>query len=463
MNNRLLIVIVLIFQFASSSATATSDGSDLVLQEIIDALKLRPLPTKPYEETDKYRLGQALFFDPILSGNRDISCATCHLLSHGLSDALPRSIGTGATGLAQQRVLPSSRLQQARNALDLWNRDNNWVTSMFWDGRVEVTDPASRTFRSPLGDRLPLGLDNLMAVQALFPIAQDDEMLGVPGDRSSDQLPRIHASLPNELATETAHLDPVARTKRVHELVMDRLIGNDEKRLTEWQPIYRQLFSNAFPNRDADGFSIVEIANALSHFEEMAFATRETPWDAYIEGDQEAISGNAKEGALIFFGKGRCYVCHEGPLFSDFEFHSIGVPSSRWSNSLNLADTGRFQATGNRSDLYKFRTPPLRNVTLTAPYFHDGSVWSLRDAIEQHLNPYQYADKYHESGAHLMDAAEIDAISQILITIAPLSEDEVASLISFLGALEDNAQSRWADIIPGSVPSGLPVVRLPEP
>ena len=118
-------------------ATAdTGTPIDLFLQHIIRAYDLRPLPTKAFEETEKYKLGRALFFDPILSGNRDVSCATCHLLNRGTSDGLPVSLGTGGAGLAEDRILSPKRAQQPRNALDLWNRDNNRVRRMFWDGRV---------------------------------------------------------------------------------------------------------------------------------------------------------------------------------------------------------------------------------------------------------------------------------------------------------------------------------------
>src|SRR6266404_2519685 len=141
---------------------ALASQIDRDLAKAIKEFNLRPLEVRRFEADPKFTLGQALFFDPILSGSRIVSCATCHLLTYGTSDGLSRSIGVHRDGLNGTRVHP-------RNALDLWNRDNNAVRSLFWDGRVEVLDPERRVFRSPLGNELPSGLENALAVQALFP------------------------------------------------------------------------------------------------------------------------------------------------------------------------------------------------------------------------------------------------------------------------------------------------------
>ena len=452
---------------AAQASAATGGSYDIYLQQIVRAFDLRPLPTKPFEETQKFRLGRALFFDPLLSGNRDVSCGTCHLMRHGTSDGLAFSIGTGGVGLGEKRTLQPGRRQQPRNALDLWNRDNNWVKSMFWDGRVEVLDPVRKTFRSPLGKRLPTGFDNVMAVQALFPLARDDEMLGVSGDRSEPNLPDPHGNQVNELASGTAHLKGGERIVSVVTLVMERLLGRRSEPNQPWHVAYRTLFHAAYPHETIDDFSIVHVGNAISHFEEIAFATRQTPWDAYLKGDQAAIGEPAKRGAFLFFGKARCAVCHNGPLFSDFRFHSIGVREFGPGIDGEGSDLGRQIATGRPEDLYKFRTPPLRNVTLTAPYFHNGSAATLDEAIRQHLDPLYYADKYRQyydkfrkSGAFMMGRDQIDAISPVLTAIVKLSSDEIEALKAFLNTLEDRGSANLKKIIPTSVPSGLPIPML---
>jgi cytochrome c peroxidase len=461
---RYIATILILCLVATRAEAADETRYDDFLLKIIRVFNLRPLPTKPFEETPKYRLGRALFFDPLLSGNRDISCATCHLLHRGTTDALPLAIGTGGTGLANERTLPSTRPQQPRNALDLWNRDNNSVRTMFWDGRIEELDPVKRAFRSPLGTLLPAGLENLMAVQALFPLAREDEMLGLAGDRSPSDLPAPHANCANELASGSAHLEGAGKIERVLEGIMERLLGGKTDAPMPWHSTYRALFREAYPDVNVHDISVVQAANAIAHFEEIAFATRDTPWDEFLRGNRAAIDASAKRGAFLFFGKARCVACHRGPLFSDFEFHAIGVPNFGPGFEPPGEDLGRYRVTGDPSDKYKFRTPPLRNVTLTAPYFHNGSASTLDEAIRQHLDPLTYADKYRESGEYMMNVDQINAISPILTTQVTLSKDEITALESFLMALQDRGPANIDKIILAAVPSGLPVAAVaPKP
>ena len=128
--------------FALILVTSCSDELDVKLERTIDHYNLRPLAVRQFEDDPKYILGQALFFDNVLSGNRDTSCATCHLWNRGSSDALPVSIGTNGKGLGENRIITNGfEIEHPRNSLDLWNRDNNSVKALFWDGRVEMMDP----------------------------------------------------------------------------------------------------------------------------------------------------------------------------------------------------------------------------------------------------------------------------------------------------------------------------------
>jgi cytochrome c peroxidase len=179
---------------------------DTDLAKVINQFNLQPLQVRRFEADPKFKLGQALFFDPILSGPRDVACSTCHLLKHGTSDGLAKSIGVHGVGLGPERRLIKSVRQHPRHSLNLWNRDNNAVRALFWDGRVEVLSPERRVFRSPLGKDLPPGLENVLAVQALFPLVTTEEMLGEADDTSSASLPHGHAGLPNELVTANSSL-----------------------------------------------------------------------------------------------------------------------------------------------------------------------------------------------------------------------------------------------------------------
>jgi cytochrome c peroxidase len=336
----------------SGNSTAALENS---LRKVINEYNLRPIQIRRFSADRKFRLGQALFFDPLLSGTRDVSCATCHSVKFGTSDSLPRSIGAHGVGIGPKRKLLRGEAIHPRNSLDLWNRDNNAVKALFWDGRVEVLDPVHRVFRSPLGGALPSGLQNALAVQALFPLVTPDEMLGNSDDRSPSSLPGGQTNLPNDLAPSGARYTEVERIQGVHTRIMSRLLGSENP--NSWQRSYRNLFSAAYPGRPGQSFSIVNLANAIAHFEEMAFATRDSAWDRYLRGTKDAIPIEAKEGALLFFGRARCVVCHDGPLLSDFDYHSVGIFSSGLDGS--GPDYGRWRVTGLSGDKYKFRTPPL--------------------------------------------------------------------------------------------------------
>lgn len=424
---------------------------DRGLRRAVKEFNLRPLEVRRFEADHKFQLGQALFFDPILSGPRNVSCATCHLLGYGTSDGLPRSIGVAGEGLGPNRRVTKAAAEHTRNALDLWNRDNNAVRSLFWDGRVEMVDPERRVFRSPLGPELPKGLDNTLAVQALFPLVTPDEMLGYRDDKSAADLPGGHGGLANDLVPNKEVASESERIKDAHRRLVRRLLGGENK--TKWQKAYVSLFREAYPRKSE--FSIVDVANAIAHFEEMAFATRDSVWDRYLRGEPQALTVEAKRGAIVFYGKGRCAVCHSADLFSDFSYHSIGVHPSGATGRIR-EDFGRWNATRMETDRYKFRTPPLRNVTKTAPYFHDGSERTLRGAIERHLDPLSNAKKYRPDGSFAMTVRQINAVSPILLPRIELSSREVNELMAFLASLEYQPRNS-EDLIPKTVPSELPV------
>lgn len=459
-NSRVVIWISIIFfsifagVFLISTDLGQNTGLDKDLQKVIREFNLRPLQTRHFKVDPKFVLGRALFFDPLLSGPRDVSCATCHLLKYGSSDGLPRSIGVYGIGIGPERKLLRGKIIHPRNSQDLWNRDNNSAKVLFWDGRVEVLHSGSRrAFRSPLGNLLPEGLQNALAVQALFPLATSDEMLGEKNDRSSSKLPEEHASLPNDLVSKNIFKNEGDRIQDAHNRIMQRLLGSDTP--NRWQKVYRTLFIAAYHDREIQTFSIVDLANAIAHYEEMAFATRDSVWDRYLTSQTGSISNSAKEGALLFYGKARCVSCHDGPLFSDFSFHSVGIFNVGLGTDTSGQDFGRGDVTGRKDDKYKFRTPPLRNVTKTAPYFHDGSEPTLKAALRRHLQPLDKADKYNDDGTFAMNLDQINSISPALVPRIVLSEKEIDKLISFLSSL-DFEPTNIEEIVPKNVPSGLP-------
>ena len=443
---------------------AAGDDLDEALARVIASRGLEPLEAPPLVPSSKFRLGQMLFFDPILSGTRDVACATCHLLGRGTSDGVALSVGVDAAGLAEDRRPRGEERIHPRNSMDLWNRGHPSVRNMFWDGRVsEIEAPVSR-FQTPMGDYLPDGIESVLAAQALFPLAGEEEMLGLAHDRSAPDLPGGHGDRPNEIAQAAAGLDEFEpqRFVAVHDALMRRLLGQAGMPLADWQIAYRRLIGRAYPETLLGAVTMGDLANAIGHFQAAAFVTRETPWDRYLAGDTGAIGRAAKEGALLFYGKGRCVACHSGPLLSDFQFHALAVPQIGPGIDESGDDRGRYEATRIPRDLYRFRTPPLRNVTLTAPYFHSGAVESLEEALARHLAP-PAEPATAAAGAASDPAAEAlrrASFTPILARGVALGEAERARLLAFLESLEDNQAGNRAQIVPESVPSGLPVPAL---
>lgn len=409
-----------------------------------------PLDPGPEHSDAKVLLGQLLFFDRELSGNRDISCATCHHPSLMTGDALSLSIGTKAEGgIGPFRELGHGRPFIPRNAPEIFNRGSREWTSMFWDSRIEAT-PDGRLL-TPAGDILPEGLESVLAAQAMFPVTSRDEMRGAVGDEDV-------AGDPNELALIADDNLPA-----IWKALMARLLSI---------PAYRDLFADAYPRTRVDELRFEHAANAIAAFEIAAFTRLDSPWDRYLDGERDALDEPAKRGAVVFFGAGRCWKCHSGSLLTDQKHHNIGVPQLGPGKAPHAPfDLGRARETDRRPDLFAFRTPPLRNVALTGPWMHNGAYTTLEGAVRHHLNAEKALVAYDAAqlDARLQETVMDDPVTQdlILATLDPelrrpirLSERQISNLLAFLESLTSPSLDRLEGTIPPLVPSGLPVDEL---
>lgn len=164
-------------------------------------------------------------------------------------------------------------------------------------------------------------------------------------------------------------LNPVEMAIPSEEFLVDRLQATDD---------YPVLFSEAFPG-EAEALTYPNIQKALAAFER----TLVTPsrFDAYLEGNQEALNEQEKAGLAKFIQLG-CTTCHNGVSIGAYSFQKFGLFGDYWEHTRSKkVDEGRFAVTENEADKYVFRVASLRNVAETAPYFHDGSVDSLEEAI----------------------------------------------------------------------------------
>tara|TARA_Y100000590_G_scaffold282012_1_gene317219 strand:- start:240 stop:995 length:756 start_codon:yes stop_codon:yes gene_type:complete len=220
----------------------------------------------------KFQLGQFLFFDKVISGNKNISCATCHHPTAGFtSDNLSLGLGEGAVGIASSRG-PEDKIHHRvpRNSPALFNIGHSSFINYFHDGRVEKNSKFPSGFKTPANYDLPEGLENLLAAQALFPITSAVEMAG-----QADE---------NSIGVYSARND----FKGVWQEVVKRIKS---------VPKYVELFSNVFEDVSGkDDIEIVHYANAISHFQERAFKADEARFDEFQRGDKSALTDIEKEG-----------------------------------------------------------------------------------------------------------------------------------------------------------------------
>jgi cytochrome c peroxidase len=321
------------------------------------------IPVDNPQTPEKIELGKKLFFDGQLSVDGTVACSTCHDPARGFTDGRPVSIGI--KGLAGQRNAPT-----VLNAL--YNK------TQFWDGRVKTLEE-----------------------QAALPIVNPVEM-GQPNPEAA-----------------------VAKIASAKE--------------------YARLFRRVFGHRP-NGLDLVR---AIASYER-TLVSFDSPFDHFIAGDKNAIDASAKRGWKLFNTRGRCNKCHalteqrlDVTYFTDNDFHNIGVGIIRHNvvalaanaeqlvNSKNaieidnaaiqteMSALGRFLVTKKEADIASFKTPDLRNVLVTAPYFHDGSQETLWDILDH----YNKGDGIHNP-----------FLDQDMQPLA-LSEQDIDDIVAFLVSL----------------------------
>jgi cytochrome c peroxidase len=443
-------IILLLGLISLDTFAETTTYEDKILSKVIEAYQIQPFEPKRPTMGNKEKLGQALFFDPILSGPRQVACATCHIRNKGSSDNLRLAVGLGAKGLGKDRLNTAEALVVPRNTLPLFNRGVEDFSVFFWDGRVQAGSSGLK--ESPLGSKLPENFDSLLSVASVFPLAEADEMLG--RSRSYKEQTLTHHA---ELVRDDVNPDNFQeRTLDVFNNLIARLLGADGDVLKSEQVKYRKLFNDAYPQTSQSKYNITHVGNALAAYISLAFELEPASWDQYVKGENSALTANQKQGAIIFYGKGRCVVCHTGKQFSDFEFHGLAVPQLRIGKHGAHLDYGRAAATSRSQDRFAFRTPPLRNVSHTGPWGHNGIFKTLESAIEHHINPVplMFQAQKEQPKEKLYAGRLLGYRSPILAEVAPLSDMDFKLLVDFLHSLNSQTVIKSKLALPKSVPSG---------
>jgi len=340
--------------------------------------------TLPSINDPKAQLGKKLFFTKGLGGDSDSACVSCHHPSLGGGDNLSLSIGVGAETpdlLGPGRFHDSTATNYdggptvPRNAPTTFNIAL-WDQVLFLDGRVESLgktegvngddDLGIRTPDSAFGVADPDAGANLAAAQSRFPVTSPEEMRGFT----------FEAGNPNDLLRVAL-----------------------EEKLTAfggWDAEFTKAYGDAT-------ITYERIADAIGEYERSQVFIN-SPWKAFLEGNENAISELAKRGAMKFFrriedGGANCVSCHSGDFFTDEQFHVLATPQigrGKGDNNGTLAsdDFGRERETKDAADRYKFRTPTLLNVEVTGPWGHAGGYTTLTGMVRHMLNPEQAIANY---------------------------------------------------------------------
>ena len=433
-------------------------------QELVQRHQLAPIELPKPSAQAKVELGRQLFFDPILSGNKDISCATCHHPDHATADGVPVSAGTMAVERGGFRVPGPGKAFTSRHSPDLFNRGQRSFINYFWDARLQRLEDG----RVVLFDRseeqrpdfylrvMPSDLDDLLAAQAMMPVLSRDEMRGSSGDRDA-------SGQPNRIALIGNH-----DLENAWRLIFEQVWSVEA---------YRPLLAQAYPELPQGSLSMVHLANALGAFMQEAFTFDDSPYDRFLRGQLDAMSDEALRGMDVFFGdRAKCGDCHTGQLLSDQKVYNIAVrPITRGPDPQRGVDLGAMhRAWAGPEARYAFRTTPLRNVELTAPYLHNGMYTTLEQVIDfkddslAQFWAFDPASMPGEFGAQLhRDAAVLKSLYETLAPQAQqplgLTAQEKRELVAFLKSLTSPSARDLSGLEPASTVSGLPLVSPPRP
>ena len=356
--------------YGAAPAASRDAAPDAWRWDIPSWLPPPPVPADNPMSAAKVALGRHLFHDGRLSTDATVACSTCHDQAMAFTDGRDVSTGVG----------------EARG-----HRNAQGLANVGYSPSVTWANPNLRTLEFhalvPLFGDAPLEMGNAGSEAALF----------------------------------------------------ERLLADER---------YAELFAEAFPERtDADGapeVSLYTITRALGAFQRTLISA-DSPYDRYKHGGEtDAVSDSAKLGESLFFSERlECYHCHQGFNFTDtlrtsrhrfdeVAFHNTGLYDVDGRGSYPASDQGLADVTANPADRGRFRTPTLRNVELTAPYFHDGSAATLDDVIDH----YAAAGRRIDSGPGAGNGAT-SPLKNALVVGFELSDAERKGLLDFLKSLTD--------------------------
>ena len=397
---------LLLAAIALTAWTATS-VADKSFSEILRnaALANGLLPAgQLFNDTDQHlaAVGRTFFESENLSLNGRIACRTCHLDEFGSGDGLPNAVGIFGEGEGPARAFSDGKIVP-RNTLPLWGRGGQGFDVFFWDGKVDFSGERPL---SQFGTDIPSSDPLLTAVH--LPPVEIREMIDDDADLS-----RFKTESPQQAQHLYSRI--LARLVEAERAAMEELASGLEKQVTE--------------------LAFRDVARSIAAFIRSEFRLRDTRFHRFVFGDGQ-LDPQEVRGGLIFYGKGKCVNCHTGPYFTDFRFHAIPIPQLGFGRNGFGIDYGRFNVTFDPEDLYRFRTPPLINVTSTAPYGHSGSLDTLQGAIVAHYDPLRLlnTNKMNSLARH-EQFKRMAAVGDDFKLLSTLTDSEAELVIKFLETL----------------------------
>ncbi|MGH7500546.1 MAG: cytochrome-c peroxidase [Longimicrobiales bacterium] len=359
----------------------------------------------------KQELGRLLFWDPILSGHRDVACATCHHPDFAWADGRDVSLGTRSVGLGPDRRDASN------GAIPIMRRNSPTILNTVFNGLDDRRGRRRRGADDDLGviaraldevdpTRAPMFWDSRtrsLETQAIEPLKAREEMRG-------DGYP------------EAVAIDSVVARLRA---------------IPEYETLFQQVYGAG------SSINAQQIGEAIAAFERTLIAVN-SPFDRFLAGDSTALTAQQQRGREAF-DDADCTECHDGPVLSDFDLHAEGVAENA---KLAEPDTG--------DGRFRFRTPSLRNVAVTAPYMHNGSFATLEDVLQfydrgRSENPNVVARRGRDGDR--ADNRNVARLDRDFLGVRDMSEQEMQDIIAFLESLTDPDFDRT---VPARVPSRLP-------
>jgi cytochrome c peroxidase len=384
------------------------DKRNLILPKSNDFTKQPQDPLNPIS-TEKVKLGQFLFHETGLAKNPmnpigmdTYSCASCHHFAAGFQSGQRQGMADGGIGFG---LFGEARELHPDYEPDMADRQPikqpptvnlGYQKIVLWNGKLGATGPNEETKHLWDADN---GAKN------------------------------------NHLGYEGVEIQGIAGTD-MHRLVINEDLINELG--------YRTLFNQAFPNiPKTERYSVEYAALAIASYERTIIANQ-APFQLWLKGDNEAMTDDQKNGAILFFGKGKCYECHNGPALNTMSFHALGFNDLEGDGvHAKMDDTtrkGRGGFTQNPKDDYTFKTPQLYNLTEAKFYGHGSSFNSIRDVI-------QYKNDAIPQNESVPESALSAKFRPLLLT-----ELEIDLLDEFVSkALNDPNLKRY---VPVSLPSG---------